>query len=45
MPIQPGDVAKTWASQEKLKLITNYKPVVTLPDGIKVFADWFPWIF
>jgi hypothetical protein len=26
-------------------LITNYKPVVTLPDGIKVFADWFPWIF
>lgn len=41
MPIQPGDVAKTWASQEKLELITNYKPVVTLPDGIKVFADWF----
>lgn len=41
MPMQPGDVPKTWASQEKLEMITNYKPAVSLPEGIKHFADWF----
>lgn len=41
LPMQPGDVPKTWASQEKLEQITNYKPAVSLPEGIKLFADWF----
>ena len=41
MPMQAGDVPKTWADQEKLVRITNYKPNVELKDGLKKFASWF----
>ncbi|SKC18443.1 NAD-dependent epimerase/dehydratase family protein [Dyadobacter psychrophilus] len=41
MPMQPGDVPKTWADQEKLERITSYKPNVSLKAGLKDFASWF----
>lgn len=41
MPMQAGDVPKTWASQEKLEKITGYTPSVPLRDGIAAFANWF----
>lgn len=41
MPMQPGDVPKTWADQEKLEQITHYKPNVTLKLGLQQFAEWF----
>lgn len=41
MPMQPGDVPKTWADQEKLEQITHYKPNVTLKSGLQQFAEWF----
>jgi UDP-glucuronate 4-epimerase len=41
MPMQPGDVPKTWADQEKLEQITQYKPNVDLKEGLKNFASWF----
>jgi UDP-glucuronate 4-epimerase len=41
MPMQPGDVPKTWADQERLERITSYKPNVTLKAGLKDFAAWF----
>ncbi len=41
MPMQAGDVPKTWASQEQLKKITQYTPKVELPEGIKIFSNWF----
>lgn len=41
MPMQAGDVPKTWASQEKLEKITGYTPSVPLRDGIAAFATWF----
>lgn len=41
MPMQPGDVPRTWASQEKLLKITNYTPEVELSEGIAEFARWF----
>jgi UDP-glucuronate 4-epimerase len=40
-PMQAGDVPKTWASQEKLERITNYKPEVKLNEGLGKFASWF----
>jgi UDP-glucuronate 4-epimerase len=40
-PMQPGDVPKTWASQERLEKITSYTPNVPLEDGIRSFAVWF----
>ncbi|ACT91334.1 NAD-dependent epimerase/dehydratase family protein [Dyadobacter fermentans] len=41
MPMQPGDVPRTWASQDKLQDIVNYTPEVKLTDGILEFAKWF----
>ncbi|MGG7663491.1 NAD-dependent epimerase/dehydratase family protein [Dyadobacter sp. BHUBP1] len=41
LPMQAGDVPRTWASQENLERITNYKPQVELSSGIKEFADWY----
>jgi UDP-glucuronate 4-epimerase len=41
MPMQPGDVPKTWASQEKLVSITNYSPNVSLQEGLSKFTTWF----
>lgn len=41
MPMQAGDVPRTWASQEKLLEITKYTPKVDLTDGISAFSSWF----
>ena len=41
MPIQPGDVEKTWANIEKLNQWINYKPKVSFEDGIGRFAKWY----
>lgn len=41
MPMQPGDVPRTWASQDKLNQIINYKTEVSLNKGLSLFSDWF----
>ncbi len=41
MPIQPGDVVKTWASTEKLNQTIDYKPVMPIKKGVKLFVDWY----
>lgn len=41
MPIQSGDVEKTWANVDALIKDYNYKPSTTLREGIKKFIDWF----
>ncbi len=41
MPIQPGDVVKTWASTEKLSQAVGYKPIMPIKKGIKHFVDWY----
>lgn len=41
MPMQKGDVPRTWACQDKLTQITNYKPEVKLKKGISLFINWF----
>lgn len=41
MPMQAGDVPRTWAGQENLERITGYKPQIELSAGIKEFADWY----
>ncbi len=41
MPIQPGDVEKTWANIDKLNQWINYKPKVSFEDGIGRFASWY----
>ncbi|UNY98388.1 NAD-dependent epimerase [Zhouia spongiae] len=41
MPIQPGDVAKTWANVDALIEDYDYSPNTPVKDGIKSFIDWY----
>lgn len=41
LPMQAGDVPRTWASQDEFKKVTEYTPTVSLEHGIRKFADWY----
>lgn len=45
MPMQAGDVPRTWADQEYLQKATQYKPEVNLAEGIEAFASWYKQYF
>lgn len=41
LPMQPGDVIKTWADVSSLKRDFGYEPNTPLKEGIKNFLSWF----
>ncbi|MCG7584488.1 NAD-dependent epimerase [Photobacterium sp. OFAV2-7] len=41
MPMQPGDVYATYADTEDLFKAIDYKPTVSVKDGVKAFVDWY----
>ena len=41
LPMQPGDVPATWASTALLEQITSFRPMVTLPEGVRAFVTWY----
>lgn len=41
MPIQPGDVEKTWADTTALNNDFGYKPITSVEEGIEKFIKWF----
>jgi len=41
LPIQPGDVPKTWADVSALNNDFNYKPKTTIEIGVKNFVNWY----
>ena len=41
MPMQDGDVKKTWASISKIKKNYSFQNKVSLDKGIKEFTNWF----
>ena len=41
LPMQPGDVEKTWANIESINSWIGYKPEITFKDGIRRFANWY----
>jgi UDP-glucuronate 4-epimerase len=41
MPLQPGDVCKTWANIDRLKAETGYIPSTNIEAGINQFINWF----
>lgn len=41
VPMQPGDVAVTYADTEALERDYGYKPSVTLEVGLRKFAEWY----
>ncbi len=40
-PIEPGDVKSTYANSELLNEWIQYKPSVSIEEGIKEFVKWF----
>lgn len=41
MPMQPGDVERTWANVDGLIKDFNYSPNTKIEDGVKAFVDWY----
>lgn len=41
MPMQPGDVKKTYADVSKLKEDVDYNPSTPLREGISKFVEWY----
>ncbi len=41
LPIQPGDVERTWANVDDLIKDYNYQPNTSIKDGVKAFINWF----
>ena len=41
LPLQPGDVADTYANVENLKAKFNYKPSTSVTEGVSNFIKWY----
>jgi UDP-glucuronate 4-epimerase len=41
LPLQPGDVPRTWADTEDLYREFKYKPSIRVREGVKKFVDWY----
>jgi UDP-glucuronate 4-epimerase len=41
LPMQPGDVPRTWADTADLERVVGYRPQVGLEEGVRRFAEWF----
>ena len=41
LPIQPGDVERTWADLTKSRKLLGYDPKVSIEDGLERFVNWF----
>lgn len=41
MPLQPGDVLKTWADVDDLSAATGFRPKTAVEDGVQAFVDWY----
>ena len=41
LPMQPGDVDRTYADISKAKELIRYEPKITFEDGIRKFVEWY----
>lgn len=41
LPMQDGDVPKTWADIEKAKTKLEWEPKVRIEEGIELFMEWY----
>jgi UDP-glucuronate 4-epimerase len=41
LPMQPGDVSKTYADTSKAKKMLGYNPQTSLDEGVGNFVDWY----
>lgn len=41
MPMQPGDVPRTFADAALLEALTGYRPATSVPAGVAAFCAWY----
>ncbi|NCO56872.1 MAG: epimerase [Nitrospirae bacterium CG18_big_fil_WC_8_21_14_2_50_70_55] len=41
LPMQPGDVPRTYADVSKAKRLLGYQPKVSMQEGIRRFVEWY----
>ena len=41
LPIQPGDVEKTWANIDSLIKDYNYSPTIEIKEGVRSYIKWY----
>ena len=41
LPMQPGDVPRTFADVSELMKDFDFKPDTSIDEGLEKFADWF----
>jgi UDP-glucuronate 4-epimerase len=41
LPMQPGDVARTWADTSALAAAVGYRPATSVADGVAAFVAWY----
>ena len=41
LPMQPGDVADTWADVSALRRDVGYAPSTSIEDGVARFVEWY----
>ncbi len=41
LPMQPGDVERTWADINELAQLINFRPQTSLSDGVSQFVGWY----
>lgn len=41
LPMQPGDVVRTWADVDELIKDYDYSPNTSIQEGVKHFIDWY----
>ena len=41
LPMQPGDVVRTFASADLLEALTGFRPATPLSDGVAAFVQWY----
>ena len=41
LPVQPGDVPRTWADITRARELLGYEPKVPIEEGIRRFVVWY----
>lgn len=41
LPMQPGEVVKTWADATLLEALTGFRPDTPVTSGVQAFVDWY----
>jgi UDP-glucuronate 4-epimerase len=45
LPMQPGDVSRTWANVDELIKDYNYSPNTPIKEGVSRFIDWYKFYY